>query len=71
LIPYRPIAPLTVSSRKGWKSVMAAVVMAAMLGTTATAAVGAEPATRPSSVQYISTAAAPDLQAVEQARRES
>jgi hypothetical protein len=46
-------------------------VMAAMLGTTATAAVGAEPATRPSSVQSISTAAAPDLQAVEQARRES
>jgi len=35
MIPYRPIAPLTVGPRKGWKSVLAAVVMAALLGTTA------------------------------------
>jgi hypothetical protein len=43
MIPYRPIAPLTLGPRKGWRSVLAAVVMAALLGTTATAAVAAEP----------------------------
>ena len=35
MILYRPIAPLTVGPRKGWKSLLAAVVMAALLGTTA------------------------------------
>jgi hypothetical protein len=35
MIPYRPVAPLTLGPRKGWKSVLAAVVMAALLGTTA------------------------------------
>jgi hypothetical protein len=43
MIPYRPIAPLTVGPRKGWRPVLAAVVMAALLGTTATSAVAAEP----------------------------
>jgi hypothetical protein len=43
MIPYRPIAPLILGPRKGWGSVLAAVVMAALLGTTATAAVAAEP----------------------------
>ena len=43
MIQYRPIAPLTLGPRKGWRSVAAAVVMAALLGTTATAAVAAEP----------------------------
>lgn len=42
MIPYRPVAPLTLGPRKGWKSVLAAVVMAALLGTTATAAVASE-----------------------------
>jgi hypothetical protein len=70
MIPYRPVAPLTVGPRKGWKSVLAAVVMAALLGTTATAAGAAEPATQPSSVQSVTTAA-PDLQAIEPAHRES
>jgi hypothetical protein len=69
MIPYRPVAPLTVGPRKGWKSVLAAVMMAALLGTTATAAVAAGPLTQPSSVQSASTTA-PDLQAVEPARRE-
>jgi hypothetical protein len=44
MIPYRPIAPLSLGPRKGWRSVLAAVVMAALLGTTATAPVAAEPA---------------------------
>jgi hypothetical protein len=48
MIPYRPVAPLTVSPRKSWKSVLAAVVVAALLGTSATAAVAAEPGTYPS-----------------------
>jgi len=43
MIPYRPVAPLTLGPRRGWRSVLAAVVMAAVLGTTATAAVAAEP----------------------------
>jgi hypothetical protein len=42
MIPYRPIAPLAVGPRKGWRPVLAAVVMAALLGTTATAAVAAD-----------------------------
>jgi hypothetical protein len=41
MIPYRPIAPLTLGPRNGWKSVVAAVVMAAVLGTSATSAVAA------------------------------
>jgi hypothetical protein len=45
MIPYRPVAPLTLGPRKGWKSVLAAVVMAALLGTTATAVVAAEAGT--------------------------
>jgi hypothetical protein len=32
MIPYRPIPPLTPGHRKGWASVLAAVVMAALLG---------------------------------------
>jgi hypothetical protein len=32
MIPYRPIPPLTAGPRKGWTSVLAAVVMAALLG---------------------------------------
>ena len=44
MIPYRPIAPLTVGPRKGWKSVLAAVVIAALLGTTAPSAMAAVPA---------------------------
>jgi hypothetical protein len=36
MIPYRPVAPLTACPRNGWKSVITAVVMAALLGTTAT-----------------------------------
>ena len=32
MIPYRPIPPLTAGPRKGWASVLAAVVMAALLG---------------------------------------
>ena len=44
MIPYRPITPLTVGPRKGWKAAVSAVVMAALLGTTATAAVAAESA---------------------------
>jgi hypothetical protein len=43
MIPYPPIAPLTVGPRKGWRPVLAAVVLAALLGTTATSAVAAEP----------------------------
>ena len=32
VIPYRPIPPLAAGPRKGWVPVLAAVVMAAMLG---------------------------------------
>ena len=45
MIPYRPVAPLTLGPPMGWKSVLAAVVMAALLGTTATASVAAEAGT--------------------------
>ncbi|MCY1676377.1 hypothetical protein OVA06_17010 [Pseudarthrobacter sp. SL88] len=45
MIPYRPIAPLTAGPKKGWKAVVAAVLVAALLGTTAPMAVAAEPAT--------------------------
>lgn len=34
MIPYRPIAPLTLGTSNGWRSVLAAVVMAALLGST-------------------------------------
>jgi hypothetical protein len=34
MIPYRPIAPLALGASNGWRSVLAAVVMAALLGTT-------------------------------------
>lgn len=44
MIPYRPIAPLTAGPKKGWKAVVAAVLVAALLGTTAPMAVAAEPA---------------------------
>ncbi|MBT2248735.1 hypothetical protein JHV56_08520 [Arthrobacter sp. BHU FT2] len=43
MIPYRPIAPLTAGPKKGWTSVVAAVLVAALLGTTAPVAVAAEP----------------------------
>lgn len=42
MIPYRPVPPLTLGPRNGWRSVLAAVVMAALVGTTATSAVAAE-----------------------------
>jgi hypothetical protein len=70
MIPYRPIAPLTVGPRKGWKSVLSAVVIAALLGTTATAAVASEPAAQPASVPSVSTSG-PGLPAAEPVRRES
>lgn len=66
MIPYRPIAPLTIGPRKGWKAVVAAVVMAALLGTTAPAAVAAVPASGTSSA----TIAAQPV-ATEPVRRES
>jgi hypothetical protein len=70
MIPYRPIAPLTVGPRKGWRSVLSAVVMAALLGTTATAAVASEPAAQPASFRSVSTSG-PGLPAAEPVRRES
>jgi len=70
MIPYRPVAPLTAGPRKGWKAVIAAVVMTALLGTTATAAVAAEPELHASSLQAVSTIN-PDLPAIEPVRRES
>jgi len=45
MIPYRPIAPLAAGPKKGWKAVVAAVLVAALLGTTAPMAVAAEPVT--------------------------
>ena len=50
MISYRPIAPLTLGPRKGRRSVLAAVVMAALLGTTATSAVAADHESSASSV---------------------
>jgi hypothetical protein len=70
MIPYRPVAPLTVGPRKGWKSVLAAVVMAALLGTTASAAVAAEPELHASGLQVVSTTN-PALPAIEPVRLES
>ncbi|WP_461188748.1 hypothetical protein [Arthrobacter sp. Z4-13] len=70
MIPYRPVAPLTAEPRKGWKPVIAAIVMAALLGTTATAAVAAEPELHASSLQSVSTIN-PELPAIEPVRRES
>jgi hypothetical protein len=35
MITYRPIPPLTLGRSNSWRSVLAAVVMAALLGTTA------------------------------------
>jgi hypothetical protein len=70
MIPYRPIAPLTVGPRKGWKSVLSAVVIAALLGTTATTAVALEPAVQPASVPAVSTSG-PGLPAADPVRRES
>ena len=69
MIPYRPIAPLTVGPRKGWRSVLSAVVVAALLGTTATAAVATEAAAPPASVPSVSTSG-PVLPAAEPVRRE-
>ena len=43
MIPYRPLDPQTLRPRKGWRSEPAAVVVSALLGTTATSAVAAEP----------------------------
>jgi hypothetical protein len=70
MIPYRPIAPLTVGPRKGWKSVLSAVVIAALLGTTATTAVALELAAQPASVPAVSTSG-PGLPAADPVRRES
>jgi hypothetical protein len=50
MIRYRPIAPLSPGPRSGWRSVVAAVVMAALLGTTATSAFAAVPESGDSSV---------------------
>lgn len=50
MIPYRPIPPLSPGPRSAWRSVIAAVVMAALLGTTATSAVAAVPESGESSV---------------------
>ena len=68
MIPYRPIAPLTAGPRKGWTSVVAAVVVAALLGTAAPAAVAAE-AALPSGAS--GSVVAPQLAATEPGRRES
>lgn len=68
MIPYRPIAALTVGPRKGWTSVLAAVVLAALLGTTAPAALAADTATASS---VAAAAAATPLVATEPVRRES
>jgi hypothetical protein len=35
MIAYRPIPPLNLGKSNGWRSVLSAVVMAALLGTTA------------------------------------
>ncbi len=50
MIPYRPVAPLSPGPRSGWRSVVAAVVMAALLGTTETSAVVADHESSASSV---------------------
>ncbi|MET3719524.1 MULTISPECIES: hypothetical protein [unclassified Arthrobacter] len=42
MVPYRPVPPLTLGPGGGWKSVVAAVVMAGLPGTTATSAVAAD-----------------------------
>ncbi|KNH22486.1 hypothetical protein ACU18_01060 [Arthrobacter sp. ZBG10] len=68
MIPYRPIAPLTAGPRKGWTSVLAAVVLAALLGTTAPAALAADTGTASS---VAAAAAATPLVATEPVRRES
>ncbi|GGH95874.1 hypothetical protein ACFFGR_15550 [Arthrobacter liuii] len=44
MIPYRPIPALTAGPRKGWASVLAAVVMAAFLGTAASTDVAVDTA---------------------------
>lgn len=66
MIPYRPIPPLTTDTRKGWKAVISAVVMAALLGTTAPAAVAAE-----SGSGTVSATIAAQAVATEPGRRES
>jgi hypothetical protein len=73
MIPYRPIAPLTVGPRKGWKAVMSAVVMAALLGATATTAVAAETVPEGAASSGVESAivAAPPALATEPLRRES
>jgi hypothetical protein len=73
MIPYRPIAPLTLGPRKGWKAVMSAVVMAALLGTTATTAVAAETAAESATSWGAGSGilAAPPVPAIEPVRRES
>jgi hypothetical protein len=69
MIPYRPIAPLTVGPQKGWKVAIAAVVMAALLGTTAPVAVAAEPELASTATSV--SAVAPQLLATDPARRSS
>jgi hypothetical protein len=72
MIPNRPIAPLTVGPRKGWKAAVSAVVMAALLGTTATAAVAAESGAESAASRGAGSAivAAPPVLATEPAGRE-
>ena len=69
MIPYRPIAPLTPGPKKGWRAVIAAVAMAALLGTTAPMAVAAEPVVASSAAAATATGA--PLVATEPARRNS
>jgi hypothetical protein len=42
MITYRPVPPLTLGASNSWRSVLAAVVMAALLGTAAFEAVAPE-----------------------------
>ena len=73
MIPYRPIAPLTVGPRKGWKAAVSAVVMAALLGTTASAAVASESGAESASSRGAGSGvvAAQPVLATEPAHRES
>lgn len=69
MIPYRPIAPLTAGPKKGWRAAVAAVVMAALPGTTAPIAVAAEPVAASTAAAAAATGA--PLVATEPSRRNS
>ena len=45
MIAYRPIPPLSLGKSTGWRSVLSAVLMAALLGTAAFGAAEASPGT--------------------------